>query len=248
MSGAVPESKKEQVNMWKSTAATLISALWLGLAVPATAEQAPDEVIRGVTTEVVALIESARGYVDRDPQRFYDGVEDIMEDVIDFSGFARGVMGRYGSRAHYRSLDAAGQKQLRAQAARFSEVFKDRLIQTYAKGLLAFNGNRIDVLPLSAEERGQRSVNVRQHIYADSPKPFVLIYKMSKDREGTWKVRNVSIEGINLGSTYRTQFAAAAAANGGDLDRVIDGWSVSTASLEDGVSEADEGEDDYDES
>jgi phospholipid transport system substrate-binding protein len=49
---------------------------------------------------------------------------------------------------------------------------------------------------------------------------------MRKNAAGEWKVSNVIIEGINLGQTYRSQFASAADQNRGDVDKVIAGWKV----------------------
>jgi phospholipid transport system substrate-binding protein len=49
---------------------------------------------------------------------------------------------------------------------------------------------------------------------------------MRKNRQGEWKLRNVTIEAINLGVIYQSQFASAAAQYNGDIDRVIDFWSV----------------------
>jgi phospholipid transport system substrate-binding protein len=49
---------------------------------------------------------------------------------------------------------------------------------------------------------------------------------MRRNRAGEWKLNNVVIEGINLGQTYRSQFASAADQNRGDLDKVIANWKV----------------------
>ena len=45
---------------------------------------------------------------------------------------------------------------------------------------------------------------------------------------GDWRVRNVIVNGINLGLTYRNQFAEAlrSPANKGDIDKVIAGWTT----------------------
>ncbi len=116
------------------------------------------------------------------------------------------------------------------------------MINTYSKGLLAFNGNRIEVLPeLIISEGGkatevsfkdikpgqlQGTVSVKQHIYGERTKPYELIYSLSQNKSGSWKLRNVIIEGLNLGQIYQNQFVAAAKAENGDIDKVIDNWTV----------------------
>ena len=42
---------------------------------------------------------------------------------------------------------------------------------------------------------------------------------------GNWLVENVIVNGLNLGSTFRTQFEQSAQQYGGDLDQVIANWS-----------------------
>ena len=46
---------------------------------------------------------------------------------------------------------------------------------------------------------------------------------------GEWKVRNVIINGINVGKLFRDQFADAMQRNGNDLDKTINGWAGEVA-------------------
>ncbi|MBB3047107.1 phospholipid transport system substrate-binding protein [Litorivivens lipolytica] len=186
----------------------------------------PYEVVADTTSRVTKVIEEARSYVDEDPQRFYDEVEKILSDVVDFPSFARGVMGKYGSKRYYDTLSDAEKQKFRERVERFTETFQDRLIQTYAKGLLAFDGNRIEVLPLAEDADKGGSVNVEQHIYGNAPQPYVVYYKLKQGRDGEWKLRNVSIEGVNLGRTYQSQFSSAVRRHNGDIDKVIENWEV----------------------
>ncbi len=185
------------------------------------------QVVQKTTDRVMKIIVEAQGYFDQDPQRFYREIEKVLSDVVDFDSFARGVMGRYASKQMYMSLESEAEKDaFRARMDRFSSTFKDGLVQTYAKGLLAFNGNKIDVLPPSGEVNEEESVTVIQHIHGDAEKPYVVQYKMRKNREGEWKLRNVTIEAINLGRVYQSQFSSAARQYNGDIDKVIENWSV----------------------
>jgi len=50
---------------------------------------------------------------------------------------------------------------------------------------------------------------------------------MSADQDGAWKIRNITLEGLNVLFQFRSQFASAVAAHNGDakpLDKVIDEW------------------------
>lgn len=188
-------------------------------------ERGPYEVILETTTRVTQVIEDARSYVEENPERFYAEIEAILGEVVDFPSFARGVMGKYGSKRYYDSLSDADKAKFRDRVERFTQTFRDRLNRTYAKGLLVFDGNRIEVLPLSGEADLEGSVNVEQHIFGNAPQPYVIFYKLKEGRDG-WKLRNVSIEGVNLGKTYQSQFSSAVQRYSGDIDKVIENWTV----------------------
>ena len=48
-------------------------------------------------------------YFDTDPDRFYKEIGAVLDETIDWRGFAKGVMGDCLN-ARYRSLDDAGRK------------------------------------------------------------------------------------------------------------------------------------------
>lgn len=184
------------------------------------------DVVRDTSQRVMTIVQDAQSYAEQDPDRYYSEVQAVLEPVIDFRGFARGVMGAYASSERYRTLDAAGRAQLRDQLDRFTEVMRAGLVRTYSKGLLAFGGSRIEVSNPAPDEAQAERASVEQLIYANDAQPHVVIYQMGRDRSGDWKLRNVIIESVNLGEIYRSQFEAAARKENGNLDAVIDSWTV----------------------
>ncbi|MEH6568151.1 MAG: ABC transporter substrate-binding protein [Halioglobus sp.] len=183
-------------------------------------------IVSDASEKVMLVVEDAQGYVDEDPEQYYQAVHEILDPVIDYRGFARSVMGVYASKERYQSLDAAGRKELREQLERFIEVMRTGLIRTYGKGLLAFSGSRIAVSEPSADEAAESRVSVKQLIYSDETQPYVVMYQMGRGKTGEWKLRNVIIETVNLGEIYKNQFQAAARKHDGDLNVVIDEWST----------------------
>ena len=197
----------------------------------ATAATSTYDVVQSATIQVMDVVAAAGDYVEADPGRYYQQVQDILDPVIDYRGFARSVMGPYASSERYRSLDEAGRSQLRAQLDRFTEVMRLSLVRTYSKGLLAFGGSRIAVEPPSSEDSAEKRVAVRQLIYNEEVEPYVVLYQMGLNKSGNWQLRNVIIESVNLGEIYRNQFQAAARKQNGDLDSVIEGWTTSTVEV-----------------
>lgn len=209
-----------------------VLAMVLGLLAPTVAAaQAPTagEALKKTTDEVLTVIEEASDYAKEDPERYYRRVNDVLDDAVDFRGFARGVMGDYASSERYRNLDEDGRKKLRRQLDRFTEAMRDGLVRTYSRGLLAFGGSRVEL----DRERSEGSddpdasrATLRQLIYSDDSDPYVVVYQMAKDRGGKWLMRNLIVENVNLGQIYRSQFEAAARKFDGDLDKVIDEWEI----------------------
>ena len=184
------------------------------------------DVVRETTRQVMSVVEQAQTYADEDPERYYSEVQAILDPVIDFRGFARGVMGPYATSERYRSLDEAGRAQLRGQLDRFTEVMRVGLVRTYSKGLLAFGGSRIEVSHPAPDEAAQSRVSVEQLIFSEEAEPYRVMYQMGRGKSGDWKLRNVIIESVNLGEIYRNQFESAARKQDGNLDAVIEGWTA----------------------
>ena len=55
---------------------------------------------------------------------------------------------------------------------------------------------------------------------------YSIIYRMRLNDEENWQLINVTLEGINLGRTFRNQFQQAAAKYDGDINAVISNWYV----------------------
>ena len=197
------------------------------------AEQKPNDayqLVEDATARVMAVVESASSDSEAQLEKYYGDLQAVLDDVVDFSGFARAVMGPFASREYYRSLDAAGKARLRAQVDSFTAKMRVGLVRTYGKGLLVFGGSRTEIRrPEGAGAEGNRAT-VLQYIYSDNPQPYEIRYQAHRNRKGQWKLRNLIVESINLGQIYRNQFQAAARDAGGDLDQVIDNWDIVDAS------------------
>lgn len=199
--------------------------------------ETPHEKIAVVTDQVIALIKDAKTYADKDPQRFYHQVEQILDPMVDFPSFTRGVMGSYGTKNYYQSLKTQAERDnYKKNYDRFVKTFKQGLINTYGKGLLAFSGEKIEIMPASKEDKVRIAkgdyVDVVQAIHGKDAK-YQVIYKMRPDKNGQWKLRNVTIETINVGLLYRNQFLESMAKYKNDFGRVIDNWTVEAKTLED---------------
>lgn len=188
-----------------------------------------EDLVRRTTEEMLVLIEEAKDYVDEDPERFYVAVETLLNPVIDFPRFARSVMA-----VHYR--DATEE-----QRDRFAEGFKWSLVRTYALALTEFNDGEVRIIPSDRPSRHPDRASVKQEIRSGT-EIYPVLYSMALSGDQGWLVRNMIINGINMGLTYRNQFASAVTdpQYDGDLDRAIDGWVSSLGAIDTTAGPADD--------
>ena len=131
--------------------------------------------------------------------------------MVDAEGIAKSVMTVKYSRQ-------ASPEQIK----RFEEVFKNSLMQFYGNALLEYDNQDIRVLPSSAKPSDDRA-SVNMEIRDSKGTVYPVSYTMT-NLAGGWKVRNVIINGINIGKLFRDQFADTMQKNRNDLEKTIAGW------------------------
>ena len=189
-------------------------ALGLLLALPLSvlAMPAAQQVVQQTTDTLLADLKANKVQYKADPAAFYASLERILGPVVDVQGIARGVMTvRYSRRASAEQLQ------------RFEEEFKRSLMQFYGNALLEYDNQDIRVLPVANAQDAQRST-VNMEIRDARGTVYPLSYTMVRLDE-QWKLRNMVINGINVGKLFRDQFAQSMQSNRNDLDKTIAGWA-----------------------
>jgi phospholipid transport system substrate-binding protein len=200
----------------------LLTSVALGALSSGAAPTDPRTSISGTVDALVAVIHEGKGYFDTDPERFYQAVRTVLDPAINFDSFSRGVMA-----IHYKRATPAQRDQ-------FETTFQTGLIRTYAKALLSFGDEKISVLPADRPQKEPDKDSVKTEIVSKTGKVYPVIYSMHLDADGVWRVYNIIINGINIGLTYRNQFASSMKApeNHGNLDAVIIAWGETIAHVD----------------
>lgn len=173
----------------------------------------PHQLVEEITTELLEVIKINAPTFDQSPQAYFDAVGKVLDRVVDFEAIAKHVMGK-------QAYLSATEDQRR----RFITVFRRGLVETYGKGMMSYSNEKIIVLPFEGELAGQKRVRIDQEIHAQQA-IYPVAYSMVLNPEGEWKLLNVVINGVNLGKTFRSQFAQAYKKSGGDIDKVIADWN-----------------------
>ena len=173
------------------------------------------DLVKGTTDKMLADLSANKEQYKQDPSKFYDALNTIVGPVVDAEGISRSIMTVKYSR-----------KATPAQMQTFQENFKRGLFQFYGNALLEYNNQGITV-DSAKDESGDRT-SVGMTVKGNNGAIYPVQYTLEKVN-GEWKLRNVIINGINIGKLFRDQFADAMQRNGNDLDKTINGWAGEVA-------------------
>lgn len=188
----------------------------LALIVPASAVAAPESnprvVVQTAVDNLVSRIVKDKKNLQKNPAALNQLVEQNIAPFVDIPGIARGVMGQYFRQA------------TPAQRDRFLGVFKQSMVRTYANGLVAYDNEKILVKPYKPGDDSNRA-QVDVEVTLDSGSVVPVTFQMVRDGQGNWRARNLLVNGLNLGLTFRKRFAEVVEQSGGNLDKAITAWS-----------------------
>lgn len=165
------------------------------------AEEAPDALIKRVSSEVLDAIKSDKTIQAGDMTRVLALVDSKVMPNVNFTRMTASAVGRNWRQA------------TPEQKARLQEEFKTLLIRTYSGALSQVKDQTLNVKPLRAAP-GDTEVTVRTEVLGHGD-PVQLDYRMEKTATG-WKIYDLNVLGVWLVETYRTQFAQEISAKGVD--------------------------------
>jgi phospholipid transport system substrate-binding protein len=180
----------------------------------AVAAPSAHDLVEDTTNRLLQDLSANKEKYKQDPNDFYTALNTIVGPVVDAEGSSKSMTVKYSRKA------------TPAQMKTFEENFKRGLFQFYGNALLEYNNQGIVVDP-PKDESGDRT-SVGMTVKGTNGAIYPVSYTLEKIN-GEWKLRNVIINGINIGKLFRDQFADAMQRNGNDLDKTINGWAGEVA-------------------
>ena len=165
--------------------------------------------------KMVIVLKENKSLFLEDRQLYKQKIKEIFEPMIDFRRVAATVMGK----KYY----LASSKEQRAE---FVVIFKDSLLDTYAETLAQWETQTITTnFPKNMEiqTNNLKNIEVQQTLNTGSSK-YPISYKLRKNKDNSWSIVNIIVNGVNLGLTFRNQFQALAIKNNGNIESTLDGW------------------------
>jgi len=187
---------------------TLLTALMTTSFVQA--QEEPDNFLISISDQVLDVVKENRDSYKDNPDILETALLNTLEPAVDFNAFSRGVMGSY-----YKGAEPA-------QREKFVSAFKATLVELYTQGLVSTEVDDIKIE--DTNKRSDTSASVTMRITSKDQNSYKIQYSLRKNDQASWKIRNLIVDGVNVGLTYRNQFKSAMETEDGDLERVIKIW------------------------
>jgi len=161
---------------------------------------------------LLQTVSQSKSYFLSDRDRYFTAIEEVLDSFVDFGAVADVVMNRYADQASD------------VQKERFAGILKSTLTRFYGASLINYDGEELAFLPPSNSSSDPRADTIVGMELRGSDSTLRLQYQMFLDENDEWKLKNLSLAGINLGRQYFTQFSALMGQHGENIDLVLDNW------------------------
>lgn len=193
----------------------LFSITFLLTSISAFCETNPHIFIDENAQKMVKVLKENKSLFVEDREQYELKIKEIFEPMIDFRRVAATVMGK----KYY----LASSKEQRAE---FVVIFKDSLLDTYAETLAQWENQTITTIfpkNMEIQTNNLKNIEVQQTLNTGSSK-YPISYKLRKNKDNSWSIVNIIVNGVNLGLTFRNQFQALAIKNNGNIESTLNGW------------------------
>jgi phospholipid transport system substrate-binding protein len=177
-------------------------SLFALVALPALAQETPDQTVKRVSEETVQAIKADPKIIAGDPARIREVIEQKLLPNFDFTRMTALAMGRNWKQT------------TPEQQTRLADEFRTLLVRTYSNALTQYRDEKIEVRPLRADANATE-VTVRSEVVRSGRPPVQIDYGMTKTPQG-WKAYDVIVGGVSLVTNYRDEFNEQVKAGGVD--------------------------------
>ena len=181
-----------------------------------------EEFVNSRHKEIFNFLNNNEDLFDSDKEKFLNEFEMRFSRLIPPEEISKRVMGK-------RLFSKATKKQV----LKFNDKFKSTLLDSYSGALSNVEATNISI-ESHFHPNERMDLAVVQLNTDFSGRKFKLIYKMKKIKfEDTkeWRVVGIVLDGIDIVSLYRKQFASLVKENDDNLDLAIGSWSIEEDSL-----------------
>ncbi len=160
------------------------------------AATSPVPMLERVSNNIISTLKENKKSLKSNPNIIFRAVETNLLPVVDVVGMSRSVLGRQ-----------AWTKASASERAQFSSAFTRLVIRTYSTPLAEYSDESVQFLPIRGSLSG-KFLRGNSVIVRSSGQNIPLSYSLVS-KNGQWKIYDISVEGVSLLQSFRSQFAQA---------------------------------------
>jgi phospholipid transport system substrate-binding protein len=174
------------------------------LLVPARADslESPSDMLKRTSDDVIKVLKEKRAMLDKEPDLVYQIVDQYILPHLDDVTMAKLALGK-----NWRSAT-------NEQKIAFVDEFRDLLIRTYSKSLQEFRDQTINFFPVDVAS-GEDKAIVKSEIVQNGGPTIPVAYRV-RIKDNSWKVYDITIDGVSLVTSYRGTFTQEVRKSGMD--------------------------------
>jgi phospholipid transport system substrate-binding protein len=173
---------------------TILFAVAAVLSPMTLAASSPISMLEHTANEIILTLKQNKASLKSNPNIIYSAVEKYLVPIVDVEGMSRSVLGRQAW------ISASP-----AQRTHFSQEFTHLVIRTYSSPLAEYSDETIQFLPVRSTSNS-RFMRVNSLIVRSRGQNIPLTYSLV-DKNGQWRIYDISVEGVSLLQSFRSQFA-----------------------------------------
>jgi phospholipid transport system substrate-binding protein len=174
-----------------TTALVMFLTLFCSIAFAASS---PIPMLKSTSDNIINTLEKNKSSLSANPTIVYGAVRKYLLPQVDVTGMSRSVLGRN-----------AWKKASKSERSAFTKAFTNLVIRTYASPLAQYSNETIKFLPIRGAV-DKRFIRVNSIIVRSNGKNIPLAYSLVS-KNGAWKIYDLSVEGVSLLQSFRSQFA-----------------------------------------
>lgn len=184
----------------------VITAVSVMLSFTTFAQNSPVPMLEQTAKQIIDSLKANKSNLKNNPSIIYSTVEKYLLPIVDVSGMSRSVLGRQ-----------AWNKASNAQKNQFSKAFTQLVIRTYSSPLAQYSDETVQFLPLRSPQNAN-FMRVNSVIVRTQGQNIPLTYSLVA-KNGQWRIYDISVEGVSLLQSFRSQFAQVL--QNANIDEVI---------------------------
>lgn len=198
--------------------AGLLVGVFLFTAPPLPAAEKPQVLIERTVQDLLDQFTARREALESDQRALFALVDRVASPLFDFERISKLVLAQNWRRTSAQQRDE------------FRDEFRKLLIATYATALHKYSGDQRMEFNASkiTERKGRKFAEIKSEVtLADGAEPIAVVYSLLLDKQGNWKIYNLTVGSLNMIVNYRKTYASLIGEHG--MDGVLEKMKRSNA-------------------